>query len=77
MSRLSACPSFVSVDARRAEGGDGAAAGGYASGRSAVPLLPQEARKFNIMTPVNSIYPDLQGIITRQREQMKHERGGD
>lgn len=55
---VSACPSFVPVDARRAEGGDGAAAGGSAPGRSAVGLLPEEARKFNIMTPDNSIYPD-------------------
>lgn len=52
---MSAWPCFVSVDARRAEGGDGAAAGGYASGRSAVSLLPQEARKSHTMTPANSI----------------------
>lgn len=73
---MSACPSFVPVDARRAEGGDGAAAGGSASGGSAVGLLPQEARKFSIMTPVNSIYPDLEDLITHEREQMKHWGGG-
>lgn len=47
--RVSVCFSCVSIDARRAEGGDGAVAGRYASGRSSVSLLPQEASKSGLV----------------------------
>lgn len=44
--RVCQCVSLcVSIDARRVESGDGAVARRYASGRSAVSVLPQEASK--------------------------------
>lgn len=40
---VSMCSSCVSTDARRVEGGDGAAAGWHAPRRGSVRVLPQEA----------------------------------